>query len=67
MDVDLDGDGEPEHASLRSRDVASQTGDFAGSERVDIPISECTTDRDAAAPCRGQLTIGTQSIELRIV
>jgi hypothetical protein len=64
MDVDLDGDGEPEHASLRSRDVASQTGEFAGGERVDIPILECTTDRDDAAPCRGQLSIGTHSIDL---
>jgi hypothetical protein len=64
MDVDLDGDGQPEHASLRSRDVASQTGDFAADARVDIPIVECTTDRDGAAPCTGQLTIGTQSVEL---
>jgi hypothetical protein len=64
MDHDLDGDGQPEHASLRSRDVASQTGDFAADDRVDIPIVECTTDRDHAAPCRGQLTIGTQSVEL---
>jgi hypothetical protein len=74
MDVDLDGDGEPEHASLRSRDVVSHVGELsshtdtqaasASDERVDIPILECTTDRDDAAPCRGQLTIGTQSIEL---
>jgi hypothetical protein len=64
MDVDLDGDGQPEHASLRSGDVTSQTGDFAADDLVDIPIVECTTDRDDAAPCRGRLTIGTQSVEL---
>jgi hypothetical protein len=64
MDVDLDGDGEPEHASLRSRDVASTRGESASDERVDIPIFECTTDRDDPAPCRGRLTIGTQSVEL---
>lgn len=63
-ELDLDGDGVRELAQLRSDDVTSQAGEHGGDGRVDIPISECATDRSGEAPCRGTLVVGSRATEL---